>query len=226
MNVVVAIDTVLLALLCILTVGLLRSHAEILRRTAPSAGGQANTDPGTDARLRSERLDHLPPPRAEDGTAYDISGQSLDGAAVKIAVGAADNTLLAFLGSGCSACMPFWEGLSAVQDGGLPGTTRIVVVAKDATHESPSRLRTLIPAGTRFVMSSSAYTDYNVELTPYFIYVEGTSNAVVSEGSAVTWSQVISLLRDSFADRELARAPEDREAEEVMKQTGIPAEGR
>jgi hypothetical protein len=36
MKVVVAIDTALLGLLCVLIVGLLRSHAEILRRTAPA----------------------------------------------------------------------------------------------------------------------------------------------------------------------------------------------
>jgi hypothetical protein len=161
MKVVVAIDTVLLGLLCVLIVGLLRSHAEILRRTAPPSGDRATRDRESNAEVLNNRLDHLAQPRPEDGNAYDISGQTLDGAVVKIAVGAADNTLLAFLGSGCSACIPFWEGISAVQRDGLPGKARVVVVAKDPAYESPSRLRSLVPPGTSFVMSSSAYGDYN-----------------------------------------------------------------
>jgi hypothetical protein len=198
-----------LGVLCVLMVGLLRSHAEILRRAAPDPGDQAGAHQEQNGDVQSDPLDHLAEPRAEDSTAYDISGQTLDGAVVKVAVGAADGTLLAFLGSGCSACVPFWEGLSAVQHDGLPGKARIVVVAKDPSFESPYRLRALVPQGTSLVMSSSAYADYNVEVTPYFIHVDGASNAVVSEGAAMTWPQVVSLLRDSLADREMAFEAKD-----------------
>ena len=206
MNVLVAIDTIVLALLCVLTVGLLRSHAEILRRTSPAPNGQSTNYGQANLQMQTKRVEHLPQPRAEDSTAYDISGQTLDGAVVKIAVGAADGTLLAFLGSGCSACIPFWEGLPSVQQDGLPGNTRVVVVAKDPAYESPSRLRALVPPGTSLVMSSSAYSDYKVEVTPYFIHVDGASNAVVSEGAAMTWPQVVSLLTDALEDRQMARS--------------------
>jgi hypothetical protein len=87
----------------------------------------------------------------------------------------------------------------------LPGA-RLVVVTKDAAFESPSRLRDLAPRHVPVVMSSAAWEHYRVEASPYFIYVDGPSGQVASEGSAVSWEQVRSLLRDAVADQEMFRA--------------------
>jgi hypothetical protein len=81
----------------------------------------------------------------------------------------------------------------------------LVVVTKDRTEESPARLAELAPAGVTMMMSSAAWKDYGVHGSPYFIYVDGPAGHVHSEGTATTWDQVLSLLRDALADDELER---------------------
>jgi len=54
-------------------------------------------------------------------------------------------------------------------------------------------------------MATAAWDAYHVPLSPYFIYVEASTGEVAGEGSAGTWQQVESLLRDALADAELAR---------------------
>src|SRR5436853_6464363 len=88
MEVVVAVETVLLALLVLLVAGLLRSHAEILRRLGPP---DAPDEPG------------LPEPPAVVTTRApaDIAGTTLEGDAVQFSLGASSPpTLVAFLTSG------------------------------------------------------------------------------------------------------------------------------
>ena len=75
-----------------------------------------------------------------------------------------------------------------------------MVVTKDRDHESPSRLRTLWTADVPLVMSTRAWDEYGVETSPYFIFVDGHAGRVVSEGSATSWDQVLSLLKDSYED--------------------------
>src|SRR5262245_692721 len=169
-------------------VGLLRAHAELLRRTTP-----AREDTGPPAEAGDPRLVPLPEPRSVETPATDIAGATVDGGASKIAMKNDRNTLLAFLSSGCAACVPFWEGLSDVQRGAIPGDARVVVVTKDASHELMARLRELAPPGSTVVMSSQAYADYRVELSPYFIYVDGLMGEIRSEGAATSWHQVLSL---------------------------------
>jgi hypothetical protein len=198
-NIVVFVNTVLLALLCLLMIGLLRGHAELMRRTSPTPSDHDGA-PELDG-AQGNGLELLPRPRAEETPAYDIAGTLLDGGAQKVSMRSNRNTLLAFLSSGCSACVPFWEGLREVQRKQLPGQARIVVVSKDPDMESPSRLEGLVRPETSLIMSSRAYADYKVELSPYFIYVEGRSGQVLSEGTAATWPQVLSLLKDAIRDR-------------------------
>ena len=79
-----------------------------------------------------------------------------------------------------------------------------MVVVKDPALESPSRLRELAPAGVEVVQSSAAWEDFGVAMSPYFCLVDGRTGAVRSEGSAMTWEQVGSLLRDALLDEEVA----------------------
>ena len=79
-----------------------------------------------------------------------------------------------------------------------------VVVVKDPAVESPSKLRDLAPADVDVVHSSAAWEDFGVAMSPYFCFVDGASGEVRSEGSAMTWEQVASLLRDALLDEELA----------------------
>src|SRR5207244_910663 len=61
--------------------------------------------------------------RAGDRPSTDIAGTTLEGDAVKIAVGpASPPTLLAFLTSGCTSCQGFWEAFgSSRRESLLPG---------------------------------------------------------------------------------------------------------
>lgn len=215
MTVLVAAETLLLILLAVVVVALLRSHAEILRRL--------------ESRTGTESLDPtLPLPRSRDGglAASDLAGTSLAGEAIQIGLMAGGpSTLIAFLSSGCLTCHRFWESFGSAQQPAVPGGGRLVIVTRDSSHESPSRLRELAPAGVPLVMSSGAWERYEVPTSPYFVYVDGPSGTIHGEGAASGWDQVVSLLRDSLDDA--AHAPEcsgpDRgeRVEDDLRQAGI-----
>jgi hypothetical protein len=178
---IVATETLLLAVLTLFVVALLRSHAEILRRLE-------NLDP-----------EHaVPRPESATGSrrAPDLAGATPSGGARQVA--ASGNLLLAFLSSGCSSCgrlidsVP--EGLAQ-----LPGPTRLVVVTKSPEVERVRRFRPLEEI-VDVVMSSSAWDEYSVPGSPYFVHVE--NGVVVGEGSGTTWPRVASLLVDALAERE------------------------
>lgn len=205
----VAVETVVLALLALLLIGLLRSHAEILRRLPEAAGdtehGEGAARPPTDAGGQRDRATlpaHLPGPRGAGGPVVDIVGSTLDGAQMSISPAKTD-TLVAFLSSGCLTCKTFWDGLRADRREPLPQNIRLLVVVKDREMESPSRLRDLAPPDLPVVMSSQAWTDYDVAMSPYFLFVEADGGTVRSEGSASSWEQVHSLLRDAIEDDRL-----------------------
>jgi hypothetical protein len=54
------------------------------------------------------------------------------------------------------------------------------------------------------VQSSRAWEDFGISMSPYFCFVDGATGDVRSEGAAMTWEQVASLLRDALLDEELA----------------------
>jgi thioredoxin-related protein len=214
MTALVACETVLLALLVLLVAGLLRSHAEILRRLGPPGDEEPDLAPA------------IPRPDRRAGAleARDVVGRTLEHDAVKISMGegARAPTLLAFLSSGCSVCERFWSDL---RDGDrrslLGGEVRLVALTKDSSHESPSKLRRLAGDQTRVVMSSTAWRDYAVPAAPYFVYVEG--GRVLGEGSATGWPQIESLVRDALEDRDTGRGGEARtgEVDRVLAAAGI-----
>jgi hypothetical protein len=195
----IVVETVLLALVVLLVAGLLRSHAELLRRLDQLDGERRSPQAGR----ASTPTDPPPAPDRPPGArAADVVGSTLDGDAVKVAVaGGGRDTLVAFLSSGCRTCQGFWEALAPERRGDVPGDPRIVVVTKDGSHESPTRLRELAPTDIPVVMSSSAWDAYEVPVSPYFVYVEGGSGAIEGEGAAERWDQIVSLLRDARDDR-------------------------
>lgn len=215
MVVLVACETLVLVLLVVLVVGLLRSHAEILRRLGPpreDEGAEWHHDPS------------LPEPRQRAGVreGHDIVGTTPVGDALQIGLGAeAPPTLLAFLSSGCSVCERFWDDLrSGSRPAELPPGIRLLAITKDVSEESPARLRELAGA-VPVVMSSAAWHDYGPPAAPYFVYLE--SGAVHGEGSANNWRQIASLLRDAVADGSYERDGERRtsEVDRVLASAGI-----
>ena len=180
---VVTVETVLLALLALLVGGLLRSHAEILRRLDElQPGGSATAAPARTS-----------------AAAHDVAGATPDGDAVHVGLARPGApTLLAFLTSGCSTCRGFWEAFAdpALR---LPAGVRLVVVTKDPSHESPARLRELAAPSLRVVMSSAAWSDYEVPASPYFVHVDD-GGQLAGEGTAQRFEQVLGLLQDAVDD--------------------------
>ena len=219
----VAAQTVVLILMAVLIAGLLRSHAETLRRlpAEPDEGGQDLGDATPELQIVA------PPEREQDEfPATDVAGATLAGDAVKVSLApGAPHTLLAFLSSGCLTCANFWNALQPEVREPLPGNARPIIVTKDTAFESPSKLRELAPADVPLVMSSTAWDDYAVPVAPYFVYV-GPDGQVLGEGAAESWPQITSLFRDALLDLEEARPAQDRARPRARGTGAAPAPGR
>lgn len=206
MTALIAVLTVVVILLTVLIAGLLRSHAEMLRAfnelgiTFGNEGGHvATVDPPTRNRHASDRVIQS----TGDGSVHDIAGTTPRGGSTAVAlIGRNERTLLAFLTSGCTTCKGFWDAFR--NDAALPRSVdRLVIVTKSNDEESPSSLLNLAPDRHVVVMSSQAWDDYGVPVSPYFVLVDGPSATIDGEGAASTWAQVGSLLSQAEADAEL-----------------------
>jgi hypothetical protein len=211
---IVSVETVLLVVLVVLVAGLLRSHAEILRRLGPPGDREpAIAQPPSGARsaaaLRAAPLAGTTPQG-------DVIAQSFDGPA-------SVPTLLAFLTSGCSTCAGFWDTLGERR---LPPGVQTVIVTHDDDRERPARLRSLAPSGVPVVMSSQAWSDYGVPGAPYFVLVDGV---VRGEGVATTWQALASLVSDAIDDQREAQRGDvgtrrAREVDATLAAAGIGPE--
>ena len=200
----VSVETVLLVLLVVLVAGLLRSHAEIMRRLGPAEEGSGSV-PGPS----------VPEPSVtrESAAAPELAGVTPDGDAVNLAFEGAGTapTLLAFLTSGCGTCATFWETLGERR---LPAGVRTVIVTHGPDRERPAKLRSLGPAGIPVVMSAQAWADYEIPGAPYFVMVD---QAIRGEGVATNWRALSSLVSDAIEDQRDAERPGagERRAERI-----------
>jgi hypothetical protein len=126
--------------------------------------------------------------------AHDLAGMTLDGGARNVSViGVGHFTLLAFLSSGCKSCGRFWEVLRHDRLPEMGSDTRVVVVTKGPDSESPTELERLA-RDVEFIMSSEAWSDFEVPGSPFFILVDGPKGAVAGEGTALGWDEVRNLV--------------------------------
>jgi hypothetical protein len=199
MTALVAIETVVLALLTVVVIGLLRSHGEILRQLHALGAG---LDPDArEAPVSLRPRGDLPRDGSGLGAAADLTGAGLYDDAVSIPViNVQHRTLLAFLSSGCLTCRGFWDAFDRPDTLGLPADVRVVVVTKDAAEESLHTIRELAPRDLAVVMSSAAWEHYTVPGSPYFALVDGAAGRVVGEGTGASWDQVKSLLAHADGD--------------------------
>jgi hypothetical protein len=216
-------ESAVLVLLTLLVAGLLRSHAEILRRLHALGAG---LEPDESVSVASPGTIDLRPADGSFAAATDIDGTGLRDDAAHIAVvGARHRTMLAFLSSGCLTCQEFWSAFADTARLDLPADMRLVVVTKDAAEESISALRRIAPQGVSVVMSSAAWLDYNVPGSPYFVLVDGRIGRVRGEGTGATWEQVKNLLRQASddADDSSREARIDRELRAHGVEPGDPS---
>ena len=185
---IISVETILLLILLVLVAGLLRSHAEILRRL----DHLASLPPGTDPRLAPA----VAPERPRGTPAPAIAGPTPDGDVIslELAASGSDPTLLAFLTTGCGTCAGFWETLGEPR---LPAGVRTVIVTHGSERERPAALRRLAPEQIPVIMSSQSWRDYAVPGAPYFVLVHGT---IRGEGAATSWSALGSLVSDAIED--------------------------
>jgi hypothetical protein len=182
----VSVETLLLVLLLVLVAGLLRSHAELLRRLGPAGDG-----PDPTAAPSRERAEVAP----------ELSGITPSGDALKLAFDSGGSaTLLAFLTSGCSTCARFWGSLGERR---LPSGVQTVIVTRGSDREQPAKLRSLAPGGVPVVMSSEAWEAFAVPGAPYFVLVE--DGRVRGEGVSATWEAMSSLVSDAIEERREVR---------------------
>lgn len=206
----VVVDTCCVVLLAVLVVGLLRSHADILRALHSLGAGVG--DPGDPGPLPHGDGTARPglgvpvtmgpplPPERSDTSAHDLSGVTPEGDALAVSVTSGGATLLAFLSSGCATCAELWNALADPQAHGLGAAVRVVVVTKGPELEVPADVARKAPAGTLVVMSTAAWSDYEVPGSPFFVLVDGRNRRRAGEGAASSLAQVADLVRRARAD--------------------------
>lgn len=193
--VVIALGVVVI-LLSLLVIGLLRSHADILRRLESIGEGLDGASHGHGEITLTRRTQ-------ETSRERWVEGVTPDGEPAVVSLGAGpDPTLVAFLSTTCSTCTPFWEGLqsSTMHFGGH--RHRVLAVTLGETEESPTRAQALAAPGLDVVMSSSAWSEFEVPGAPYFALLEPGTGRVVGEGSAMTFESLQEFLTDATNDQQ------------------------
>jgi hypothetical protein len=205
----VVILALVVVLLAVLVAGLLRSHADILTslHDLGVGVGEVSESPGHDHgdtnRPVAVPLTMGPSlPADRDATsAPAVAGVTPGGDALAVAPAASGGlTLLAFLSTGCASCAGFWETFRDPAQLALPAGTRLVVVTKGPEREIPGEVAALAAPGLAVVMSSDAWTDYEVPGSPFFVLVDGVSGRRIGEGVANHFRQVAELVRRAEVD--------------------------
>jgi hypothetical protein len=229
------VETVVLAVLCVLVAGLLRGYAAVLRRLHELDSGAATGSAPPPFRT----VAGIPEPsvggqriegRDEWAESHDVDGVTLAGEIVSVrTVGVEHDTILAFLSSNCEGCTGFWHELGDRGSWTTPLGSRLLVVTKSPEDESPSVLSQMCPDDVDLVMSSQAWADFEVPGSPYVVVADGRTGRVKGEGSGSSFSQVGGLIRQSVDDSRhpaMARKPDadrrrERDIDRLLLTAGI-----
>lgn len=194
------------ALLGVLVVGLLRTHADILRALhelgvgLDDASGAVGPVAVRGPAVRTRPGVSEPRPGGAVVATDPIVGTTPNGGSAGISLTPRPHaTVLAFLSSGCTTCAGFWNAFR--RGVSLPGEgTQLVIVTRGPEHESPSDIARLAPPGVTTVQSSEAWARFGVPGSPYFALIDGAEGQIVGEGSATTWDHVTELLQRAVDD--------------------------
>jgi hypothetical protein len=81
------------------------------------------------------------------------------------------------------------------------------------------------------VMSSEAWTAYDVPVAPYFVFVDGPNSRIVGEGAAATWRNLSGMMEQAVEDagldtrRRRRRRADDSRAREADVDRALLAAG-
>jgi hypothetical protein len=207
--------TFVVLLLGVLVAGLLRSHADILKALHELGAGVGDPTADAPSGLDHHRGDHVasrpvavpftmgPPLPAERNHSWapTLAGVTPRGDALAVAVSGSDTlTLIAFLSSGCSTCAGFWDALRQPDSLGLPSGIRLVVVTKGPEMEISAEVGAKTSPELQVIMSTEAWSDYEVPGSPFFALVDGRTGRRIGEGVAQHFSQVVELVRRAQVD--------------------------
>lgn len=208
-----------------LVVGLMRSHADVLRRL-DSLG--VRLDSGSETMHQVDLT-----PRKTQGVGQrlestEISGVTPDGETVALSLSVGSRpTLIGFLSTTCSSCTLFWERFTSSTVELRSGTYRVVLVTLGPDEESPTRASNLSRGTADTVMSSAAWANFEVPGAPYFALVD--KGTLLGEGTATTVEALEQFLEDASGDASWDRSRvsdrTDRDREEIvdreLKEAGI-----
>ncbi len=182
-----------------LVAGLLRSHADILRALHGLGAGVG--DPSAPARPAPSGTRPPPLPAERSAGVHDLDGVTPDGDAVVVAMSSSPVTLLAFLTAGCSSCAVLWDGLSdPAQRRAFPAGTRFVAVTRGPEWETPAAVMSHAPRDLTVVMSTQAWTDYEIPGSPYVVLVDGAGGARLGEGVGRGLAEIAAMVGQAAAD--------------------------
>jgi hypothetical protein len=213
-------------LLGMLVVGLLRSHADVLKRLESLGAGLEESG-------HEHGSGQITLTRRQDTSIRDVrvTGVTPDGEPVVTSLSSGtDATLIAFLSTTCSSCTPFWEGLEAslMHFGGH--RHRVVIVTLGEAEESPTRAQSMARPGADVIMSSTTWNEFGVPGAPYFVLLEPGTGSVLGEGSAMTYEALVEFLTDATNDQQwdvaTGRSPVDEESriDAELRRAGIVAD--
>jgi hypothetical protein len=200
---IVVAEALALLVLGVFVIALVHSYAGLVAKVEELA----ESAPRRPSRGPPARAAGQDPTLGAHETVDHVTGVTPTGDAVTISlVGAGRDTLLAFLTSTCTSCQHLWGALSDADGDVLPRPLRLVVVPKGPEQESPSSILAVAPVSCDVVMSSDAWSDFNVPGSPYFVHVDGTTGTVLGEGTALSWARVVDLASVATGDDRLAES--------------------
>ena len=221
--------TLVVLLLAVLVVGLLKSHAEILRALhdlgvnmedgAPQQGastfglGSRGAEARSEADLGNGVMPAGTPPgeRIGDselalptagplGDAHDLMGTTPLGEAAAISVRGSDRlTLLAFLTSGCETCLDFWHAFEDEENRRVAGSRSRLVVLTRGLEEESPSSVANLAHGDLEVLMSSEAFD-DYSVPVAPYFVLVAEGRVIGEGAAGSYDQLGSLMSKALAD--------------------------
>ncbi len=181
----------LVGLLAILTVGLLRTQAELLK-TLNKLGVRLDEEES------AAPIVITPVGRS---AAHEIVGANPNGdPVVKSVVTGSDPVLVSFLSTTCTSCSEFWEAIDSDEMMIHNARYRVLVVTLGPDEESPTRAMKLSRGDVDVIMSSDAWSRFEVPGAPYFVVVNPADGRIIGEGTAANMSALSTFLGDAAGD--------------------------